>query len=254
MNHDDCERELEPGQKKRNAVAKGHVAILGYGDDGRSQAMRLKAAGVDIVVAVRPGGMSWIRAMKDGFRPKTHAEAVKGASVVAIMVPEAEQPALYSSSVAPNLSRGALLVFAHAAPIYARAVEPDASVDVVLVTCDPDTHDRRSEARSFVAVHQDTTGQACARAVAYARAAFGEAAASVATTTFAERTAMDLADEAQRSGGVTELLAAWEKRLAAAGHEPDEASLAYYERLKKVALDSSTFQPHGAATRERGVA
>jgi len=86
--------------------------------------------------------------------------------------------------------------------------------------------------KCFVAVHQDATGAACTRAIAYARAAYG--AASVCTTTFAEETEREIAEQAACSGGLGELLAAWEKLLTAHAHEPDEASLSYYEHLRAI--------------------
>jgi ketol-acid reductoisomerase len=232
----------KPGTKDEHQ--RQRVAVLGYGTEGRAHALGLREAGYEVAVAVRPGGMSWIRAMEDGFRPTTHGEAVKGADIVALLIPEAEQPALYSSMVAPNIKPGALLVFAHAASVHAGAVEPDPGIDVVLVTCRGVESDGGAVIKKcFVAVHTDATGGSVSRAVAYARAAFGEEARLVSTTTFADETAMDLYAQAHHAGGVPKLLASFEERQSATGYEPDEARMAYYERVKGICADSVARAP-----------
>lgn len=235
--------ETDSGDKRQakriDDLAGKRIAVLGYGAEGRAHALGLREAGLDVVVAVRPGGMSWIRAMEDGFRPSAHGEAVKGADVVVMLVPEAEQPALYSSVVAPNLAPGALLVFTHATSVHSRAVEPDPRIDVVLVTCRPSSLvGMPASSRCFVAVHNDATGSACSRSIAYARSAFGKEARMVSTTTFAEETAMDLSDQAHHAGGVPKLMESLDERLSSTGYEPDEARLAYYERVKDICADS----------------
>ena len=222
------------GDTDADALTRRRIGILGYGVEARAQALRLRDQGNDVTVAVRPGGMSWVRAMSDGFRPCHVAEAVVDADVVVVLIPEAEQPAVYSISVAPNLKPGALVVFGHASAVHARALEPSAGVDVVLVTA------RLAEqgVQCLVAVYRDETGSACERAIAYARAAYGSVAASVGTTSFAEETEREIADQAALSGGVAGLLAAWERLLTSSGHEPNEARLSYYEHLRSVVSES----------------
>lgn len=222
---------MESNDGQKATATFGHrVAVLGYGAEARAQALNLRALGKDVAVAVRPGGMSWVRAIEDGFRPCHVAEAVAGADVIVMLVPEVEQPALYSQSVAPHAKPGALLVLGHASAVHAQAVEPAPESDVVLVTVRLD----ESGVKCFVAVHHDATGAACTRAIAYARAAYGAASASVGTTTFAEETEREVAEQAACSGGVGELLAAWEKLLTSHAHEPNDASLSYYENLRAV--------------------
>jgi ketol-acid reductoisomerase len=168
--------------------------------------------------------------MEDGFRPLPVGDAVEGAEVVLFAVPEPEQPALFSGHVAPHLAADALVVFLHGSPVFAGALVPGEAVDVVLV--------RPSGAAGscLVAVHQDATGTACERALAFARAAHGDGARTLVTTTFSEVALEEIEAEAVRCGGTVELLASWEEQLARAGHEPDEAEVTYYERLRDAVL------------------
>jgi ketol-acid reductoisomerase len=216
----------------RGAMTGKRVAVLGYGDQARQHAIALRAAGNTVTVVVRPGGMSWTRAIADGFRPRTVAEAVRDADVVAMLVPDVEQAALYSVYVAPSLEPGALVVFARGGPVAAGAIEPAPGIDVVLV--------KSRGGECLVAVHQDGTGEACTRAAAYARSALGHAARAVATTTFEREMAIDLQEEAVQCGGVDKLIDACEREIDRAGHEPNEAALAYYDRLRTAVSESRT--------------
>jgi len=204
------------------------VVMMGYGPQAREHAARLRETGWQVTVVVRPGGMSWIRAVADGFRPALANEAVAHADVVAVHVPEAEQPAVWAYGIAPHLRPGALIVFAQGAAVYAGAVEPDPRVDVVLVTGNDGSEGCR------VAVHQDATGRALERAAGFARAVFG--GAKVGTTTFASEVQSDLSELIERVGGLPELLAEWDRVLANPSHEPDEATLNYYEGLRAAVI------------------
>ncbi|HEY3816332.1 MAG TPA: hypothetical protein VGL81_04125 [Polyangiaceae bacterium] len=211
--------------------ASTRVAMMGYGPEAREHALRLRASGWRVRVVVRPGGMSWIRAMADGFRPALAREALAGADVVAVELPEVEQPAVWAYTIAPLLPTGALVVFSHGAALYSGALEPDARFDVVLVT----TADRAGACR--VAVHQDATGRALERAAAFARAVFD--GAKVGTTTLATEVKTELSELVERLGGMQALLDEWDHVLANPSHEPDEATLRYYEHLRATVLAES---------------
>ncbi len=217
--------------KETPQQAATRVAMIGYGPQAREHALRLRETGWDVRVVVRPGGMSWIRAMADGTRPVTAREAVRGADVVALHMPEAEQPAMWAHALAPHVEPGALIVFAHGAALYTGCLEPDPRFDVVLVA-PGDTPDA-----CRVAVHQDATGRALERAAGYARAVF--AGAKVGTTTVESAVHGELSELVERVGGLTALLAEWDRVLANPGHEPDQATLDYYERLRAAVLSDA---------------
>jgi ketol-acid reductoisomerase len=213
------------GQESKGAT---RVAVIGYGPRAREHALRLRDTGWDVSVVVRPGGMSWIRAMADGLRPVLAPDAVSKADVVAVHLPEAEQGAMWAQGIAPHVAPGALIVFAQGAALYSGVLEPDKRFDVVLVA-PGDTPDA-----CRVAVHQDATGHALERAASYARAVF--AGAKVGTTTLASEVQTELSELVEKVGGLPALLAEWDRVLANPSHEPDEATLLYYERLRAAVL------------------
>jgi ketol-acid reductoisomerase len=233
------------------------VAMFGYGLDARDQAVRLRAIGWQVDVVVRPGGMSWIRSMADGFRPMLAGEAVARASIVSVHVPEAEQPTVWAYGIAPHLVEGTLVVFAHGSALYSGAIEPEPGFDVVLLT-------RLGEGAggSRVAVTHNASGRALERAAAFARDVFG--ASKVGTTTLESEVHADLSKLIAKVGGLTALLAEWDRVLLNPSHEPDEATLRYYERLRAIVCEglgsgvfskppSSSFNLMGVA-RNRGAA
>jgi ketol-acid reductoisomerase len=149
-----------------------------------------------------------------------------------VHLPESEQPAVWARSVAPYLAPGALVVFAHGAALFSGTVDPDPHFDVVLVT--RRQADLAAGNACRVAVHHDATGRALERAAGYARAVYGDP--KVGTTTLASEVQSDLSALVERMGGLEALLAEWDRVLANPGHEPDEATLCYYERLREAVL------------------
>ena len=142
------------------------VAVIGYDDEGRAHAKSLKAHGYDVVVSMLPGGMSWVNAVRDGYRPVRPWEATRGADVIAVVLPESEQELVYWEEIAPVAEAGAMLLFTHGCPLEADQFPAD--IDVASVT-------PQSSGSCLVTVHQDATGRARARAFAYAEA-IGESA------------------------------------------------------------------------------
>jgi ketol-acid reductoisomerase len=218
------------------------IAVLGYGLEAREHALRLRERGWNVRVVVRPGGTSWIRAMADGLRPVTVREAVAAADVVAVELPEVEQLALWAHSLSRLVAPGTLVVFAHGAALYSGALELDPRLDVVLIT----RGDASSGSR--VAVHQDASGRALERAAAFAREVFDSA--KVGTTTLAWEVNCELSELIDRMGGMTALLAEWDRVLSNPGHEPDEATIRYYEHLRAAVLAD----PAATVARRRGAA
>jgi ketol-acid reductoisomerase len=238
-----------PNSPSSHAPASGssqRVAFLGYGDAAREQALRLKVLGWRVDVVVRPGGMSWIRAVADGFRPVPPSEAAARADIVSVHLPEREQPAVWAYSIEPYLAPRALVVFARGSALYAGSVDPGADLDVALVreTARGVSVGGVSDVRCHVAVHRDATGRALERSAAFARAVFG--ASSVGTTTLDAEVRADISILVEKMGGLPALLAEWDRLLADPGHEPDQATLSYYERLR-AAVAAGVRDPSAAA-------
>ncbi|MDB4481212.1 ketol-acid reductoisomerase, partial [bacterium] len=215
------------------------VAMIGYGSQGRGQAMNLRDSGINVVLGLREGGKSWEQAVSEGWTPLSMEEAAKQADVVCMMCPDMAQPQVYRDIVAPNLKPGSTVLFSHGFCIHygAITVTPENNV-VMLAPKGPGGMVRRqyeegSGVPGLVAVHQDATGNAMDIALSYGWA-IGAARAGIIKTTFPEETETDLfGEQAVLCGGLTELITAGWETLVEAGYQPD---VAYFECLHEVKL------------------
>ncbi|HEY2592085.1 MAG TPA: ketol-acid reductoisomerase [Steroidobacteraceae bacterium] len=222
----------------RKALRGARIAVLGYGSQGRAHALNLKDSGHDVIVGVRKGGDSWKKARRDGLAVAPPAEAVEGADLVAMLVPDLAQPELYAA-VEPHLKRGAVLLFAHGFNIHFKQIRPRRDLDVVLIAPKgPGDLVRRQYQQGrgvpcLIAVARDATSRAHARALAYAHG-IGGTRGGVLETSFGEETETDLfGEQTVLCGGVTELIVKGFETLVEAGYQPE---VAYYECLHEVKL------------------
>jgi ketol-acid reductoisomerase len=222
----------------KKALKGARIAVLGYGSQGRAHALNLKDSGFDVVVGVRKAGASWKNAKKDGLAVAEPAEAAKGATLVAMLVPDLAQAELYAQ-VKDNLGKHAVLLFAHGFNVHFKQIKPRKDLDVVLIAPKgPGGLVRRQYQQGYgvpclIAVAQDATGHAHARALAYAHG-IGGTRGGVLDTTFAEETETDLfGEQAVLCGGATELVVAGFSTLVEAGYQPE---VAYYECLHELKL------------------
>ncbi|MBI4566184.1 MAG: ketol-acid reductoisomerase [Planctomycetes bacterium] len=238
------------------ALDGNRIAVLGYGSQGRAQALNLRDSGCDVAVGLRSGGRTWALAEEDGWKPQEPTAAVRAADVVCMLVPDMTQEALYRDAVAPGLRPGAMLLFSHGFNIHYGRIRPSRDIDVAMVAPKgPGRLVRRQyeEERGvpcLLAIHQDATGKAFERALAYAHA-IGGTRAGVLQTTFAEETETDLfGEQAVLCGGVTELIAAGWETLVDAGYAPE---VAYFECLHELKLIVDLIYEGGFARMHRFV-
>ena len=230
-------RFFGPKDVDKKALRKAKIAILGYGSQGRAHALNLKDSGYDVVVGVRKGP-SFKQAKKDGLAVTTPAEAVVGATLIAMLVPDIPQKLLYEE-VESKIAKNAVLLFAHGFNIHFKQIKPRKDLDVVLIAPKgPGGLVRRQYQQgrgvpALIAVHQDATGTAFARALAYAHG-IGGTRGGVLETTFREETETDLfGEQAVLCGGTTSLVLAGFETLVEAGYQPE---VAYYEVLHELKL------------------
>jgi ketol-acid reductoisomerase len=223
------------------------VAIIGYGSQGHAHALNLRDSGVDVIVA-ESSPRSIAKAEAAGLKAMTAAEAAKAANVVMILVPDHIQAELYNSDIAPHMTAGKTLMFAHGFNIHFGAIVPPPDIDVSMVAPKAPGHRVRElftegvGVPALVAVQQDATGRALERALAYALA-LGCLKAGVLDTTFREETESDLfGEQAVLCGGASELIRAGFETLVEAGYAPE---IAYFECLHELKLIVDLIQEGG---------
>lgn len=215
------------------------VAIIGYGSQGHAHALNLKDSGVDVVVGLYEGSKSADKAREQGLEVLPVADAVKAADVIMVLIPDEKQKAVYASEIAPNLSAGKTLAFAHGFNIHFGQIVPPKDVNVIMIAPKGPGHTVRSEYQagkgvpSLIAVEQDATGDAQEIGLAYA-AGIGASRAGVLETTFRTETETDLfGEQAVLCGGVVALMQAGYETLVEAGYDPRNA---YFECIHEMKL------------------
>lgn len=227
------DKDIKKGQLKNKTVC-----IVGYGSQGHAHANNLKESGVNVVVG-ETKGENWKKAEKAGFKVSTAAEAVKGADVVMILLPDEYQADIYKDEIEPNIKKGVYIGFAHGFNIHYGQIVPPANANVFMVAPKGPGHLVRSEYLKgggipcLIAVHQDPSKKTKNIALAYA-SAVGGGKAGVIETTFTEETETDLfGEQVVLCGGLTSLITAGYETLTEAGYAPE---MAYFECLHEVKL------------------
>ena len=215
------------------------IAVIGYGSQGHAHALNAKESGCNVIIGLYEGSKSWDKAVKQGFEVYTAAEAAKKADIIMILINDEKQAALYKKDIEPNLEEGNMLMFAHGFNIHFNQIIPPKNVDVTMIAPKGPGHTVRSEYQAgkgvpcLVAIHQDASGKALEKALAYA-AAIGGARAGVLETTFRTETETDLfGEQAVLCGGVCALMQAGFETLVEAGYDPRNA---YFECIHEMKL------------------
>jgi len=215
------------------------IAVIGYGSQGHAHALNAKESGCNVVIGLYEGSKSWKKAEEQGFEVYTAADAAKKADIIMILINDEKQAAMYKESIEPNLEEGNMLMFAHGFAIHFGQIVAPKGVDVTMIAPKGPGHTVRGQYQEgkgvpcLVAVHQDESGKALDKALAYALA-IGGARAGVLQTTFREETETDLfGEQAVLCGGVTALMKAGFETLVEAGYEPESA---YFECIHEMKL------------------
>jgi ketol-acid reductoisomerase len=228
------EKDADPG-----LIGSRKVAVIGYGSQGHAHALNLKDSGIDVRVGLRDGSSSKAKAEAAGLKVMSVADAASEADLVMMLLPDTEQKSVYEESIAPNLSDGDALFFAHGFNIRFGQIRPPKGVDVGMVAPKGPghlvrrTYEEGGGVPSLIAVAQDESGKARELALSYAHA-IGATRVGVLETTFEEETETDLfGEQVVLCGGITELVKAGFETLVDAGYQPESA---YFECLHELKL------------------
>ena len=215
------------------------IAVIGFGSQGYGQSLNLKDSGCDVILGLRQGGASDIKAKDYGLTTMSIAEAVKQADIIQILIPDEIQAKVYKEDIEPNLRAGQYLMFSHGFNIHYGFINPPKDINVIMVAPKAPGHTVRSEYKagrgvpSLVAVYQDCIGNALELALSYA-SAIGSGRTGIIETTFKEETETDLfGEQAVLCGGCEELIKAGFETLVNAGYQPE---IAYFECLHEMKL------------------
>jgi ketol-acid reductoisomerase len=226
----DCDKEVLAGKT---------IAIVGYGSQGHAHALNLRESGHTVIIGLYEGSPSAVSAREAGFEVCTVSEAAARADLIMLLVNDEKQPLIYESGIAPHLTSGKTLAFAHGFNIHFTQICPPEEVDVIMIAPKGPGHTVRSQFEEgrgvpcLIAVYQDASGSARNTALAYA-AGIGGARAGILETTFKEETETDLfGEQAVLCGGVTALMKAGFETLVEAGYQPESA---YFECVHEMKL------------------
>ena len=237
----DCDISYLDGKK---------IAVIGYGSQGHAHAMNLRDSGCDVIIGLYKGGKSWPVAEKDGFTVMTTVEATQAADIIMILINDEKQADMYKKDIAPYLTAGKAIMFAHGFNIHYGQITPPADVDVLMIAPKGPGHTVRSQyvagkgVPCLIAVEQNATGDAYKLGLAYA-AGIGGARGGVMETTFQDETETDLfGEQAVLCGGVVELMKLGFETLVEAGYAPENA---YFECIHEMKLIIDLINKGGVA-------
>ena len=236
----DCDLKYLNGKK---------IAVVGYGSQGHAHAQNLRDSGCDVIIGLRPG-KSWDKAVEDGFEVYTVAEATQKADIIMILVNDERAADIYKESIAPNLSAGNAIAFAHGFNIRYKQIVPPADVDVFMAAPKGPGHTVRGQyvegkgVPCLIAVEQDATGDCKNIALAYI-AGIGGARAGIMETTMDIETETDLfGEQTVLCGGLVDLMQCGFEVLCEAGYAPENA---YFEVCHEVKLIVDLINKGGVA-------
>lgn len=214
------------------------IAVIGYGAQGRAQALCMHDSGLNVIVGLRPG-KSTEKAKADGLTVLPIREAAEKADIIHILIPDEVQGEVYSKEIAPVMKEGKAISFSHGFNIAFKKIVPVEGIDVFMVAPkSPGTEERKRYLEGFgvpglLAIYKNASGTASQKGLAMAKAC-GFTRAGVIECTFEQEAYEDLfGEQAVLCGGLSELIKAGFETLTEKGYPPE---MAYFECLHEMKL------------------
>ena len=233
-----------------NVLKNKTIGIIGYGIQGRGQALNLRDSGLNVIISEVEGTPNFQKAIDDGFKPMDAGKVAQKADIIIVLTQDHLQAEIYKKQLRKHMKPGKALAFSHGFNIHFGQIKPPADVDVWMVAPKgPGSFVRRQYEEGkgvpcLVAIHQNASGNALKEALAYAKG-LGGSRAGVFETTFKEETETDLfGEQVVLCGGTTELVKAGFETLVAAGYEPE---MAYFECCHELKLIVDIIYEEGIA-------
>ena len=224
------------------------VAVIGYGSQGRAQALNLRDSKVRVIVSELKGTVNYQKAKEDGFTPLDAFSACKQADVIHLLAQDTIQPKVYEENILPNLKKGKALGFSHGFNIHFHQIVPPEDIDIYMVAPKGpgdlvrDMFEQKKGVPCLIAVYQDATKKAKQLALSYAKG-IGGTRAGVIETSFKEETETDLfGEQVVLCGGVTKLIQRGFETLVEAGYQPE---IAYFECCHELKLITDLIYARG---------
>ena len=244
---------LRDGQIDPTPLRGKQVAIIGFGNQGRAQALNLRDSGVAVRIGLRPGSARLNAVKAEGLEALAPPEAAAGADLVMLLAPDEHLASIYDE-IEVSLKPAAAIGFSHGLAIHFGLIAPRPDLDVIMVapkgpgSALRDLYVAGRGMVALAAVAQDASSEAWPLALAYARA-IGSGRAGVIRSTFEEECIADLFNEqAVVWGAVPEILQAGFDTLVEAGVQPE---IAYLECVSELKLLADLVEARGlAAMRE----
>jgi len=231
---------ISPNGIRLSPIKRKKIAIIGYGAQGRAQALNLRDSGCEVTVGLRPRSRSFAKAKRDRIKAKPLSQALIGADVICFLAPDEAHAKIYQKWVRPQLRRGVTLVFAHGLSVAFKQVQPPKFVDVCLIAPKMTGHFfrraylKKEHVPSFIAVHQNFSGGAKRLALSYAQAIRCTKSGIYETTFYDEAVANLFSEQVIKCGGIPDLMKSAFDILVKGGVSPEVAYVECFSGFKTI--------------------
>lgn len=228
-------------------VLSSKIGVIGYGNQGRAQALNLSDTGVEVKVGLRDQSPSCEKVVSDGLQYDSISNVAAWADIVVMLIPDDQMRSVYTSDVEPAIKPNSTLIFSHGYSIHYGLVQP--KTDITVLLCAPSGPGRVLRDRflqgsglpGLIAVHQDPNKNGKALVLSYAKA-IGMTRIGAVMSSFSEETETDLfGEQTVLTGGLPHLIRSSFRTLVDAGYQPVVAWLvSFYEVKMMVDLFTQT--------------